>query len=510
MLAAKENKFIKKIFIIVLIFTFSISLRLWNLNKMGRTWDEGAYVEYGYKFLQLVKKGDFTNAYWYKTSDEPPLVRYIYAIPSYFDVSQFSPNGDAKFKYDYTYSRIVSAIASSVSVIFVILVGWELLSPLIGVIAGVIFSMLPFYLGLSQLATLESFIMLFFTSSIYFFLKFLKRFSLKFLILSGVSIGLALQTKYTNILLIPLIICIYYIWYFNIGKKKGNIFEIKIVYIFLISLFVFFILWPIPWFHLKEIIEVNYKWRILGSKYSVPEVFFGRLMLTPVVYYVIYFLITTPFLILTLFLVGIKKIDKSKNWIFYVILAWFILPFIQSFYNFRQHGVRYIIEIYAPLSLLAAMGFDFIVGKLTKKILLKFVYFVPIIIYMGVIIFRITPYYLDYFNILVGGTGTVYEKKLFQLGWWGQGIREAGLYLEKTASKGSRVGLAVDPKESMPRSNRLILLNYSDSISYDYVMVGYYRITRLGFDDSKIKKNYNLIYTVKADGAVLVWVYKKK
>ena len=106
---------------------------------MGRTWDESAYVEYGYKFLQLVKKGDFTNSYWYRTSDEPPLVRYIYAIPSYFDVSQFSPNGDVKFKYDYTYSRIVSAVASSVSVIFVVLVGWELLSPFVGVIAGAIF-----------------------------------------------------------------------------------------------------------------------------------------------------------------------------------------------------------------------------------------------------------------------------------------------------------------------------------------------------------------------------------
>jgi len=478
---------------------------------MGRTWDENAYVEYGYKFLQLVKKGDFTNDYWYKTSDEPPLVRYIYAIPSYFDVDHLLPNGNVKFKYDYTYSRIVSAIASSVSVIFVVLVGWELLSPFIGIIAGIIFSMLPFYLGLSQLATLESFIMLFFTSSIYFFLKFLRRFSLKFLILSGISIGLALQTKYTNILLIPLIICLYYIWYLNKGKRKSNIFEIKIVYIFLISLFVFFILWPMPWFHLKEVIEFNYKWRILGSRYSVPEVFFGKLMLTPVIYYVIYFLITTPFLILTLFLAGIKKVDENKKWISYTILAWFILPFIQSFYNFRQHGVRYIIEIYAPLSLLAAIGFDSIVSRLTKKIWLKFVYFIPIFIYMIMILFRITPYYLDYFNEVVGGTKNVYEKELFQLGWWGQGMREAGIYIKENAASGSQVAVVGENSFSvMPSINNVSITKYQEGRKYDYIIVSYFQIIREGFNDEKIKNSCSPVYSVLADGANLVWIYKIK
>ena len=486
---------------------------------MGRTWDESAYVEYGYKFLQLVKKGDFTNSYWYRTSDEPPLVRYIYAIPSYFDVSQFSPNGDVKFKYDYTYSRIVSAVASSVSVIFVVLVGWELLSPFVGVIAGAIFSMLPFYLGLSQLATLESFIMLFFTSSIYFFIKFLKRFSLKFLILSGISIGLALQTKYTNILLIPLVICIYYIWYFNLGKKKGNIFEMKIMYIFLISLFVFLILWPMPWFHLKEVIEFNYKWRILGSRYSVPEVFFGKLMLTPVIYFVIYFLITTSLLILGLFLVGVKKIYKSKNWIFYAILAWFCLPFIQSFYNFRQHGVRYIIEIYAPLALISAIGFDYLVSKISKKIWVKFVFFVPVLIYMLVVLIRIAPYYLDYFNILVGGTKNVYEKRLFQMGWWGQGMREAGLYIQKEAASGSQIAVVGSNSFSvMPSIDNISITKYEEDRKYDYIedrkydynIVSYFQIIREGFNDTKIKNSYTPVHKVLADGADLVWVYKRK
>ena len=514
----------KKIFVVIIIFLFSFSLRLWNLNQMGRTWDESAYVEVGYKFIKLIEKGDFKNKFFYEWADEPPLARYIYGIASVFDEKEINNKGEVIFDYDYTYPRVASAIISSLSVVLVVLIGIEFISISVGIIAGIILSLLPLFVGYSQLTTLESILFFTFTASVYSFLRFLRSSTYLNALATGVFVGLAVLSKFTNALLIPIFISIFVIWRLYSIKIEKKILQ-KTLLILLTSIITFFGFWPMFMLDFNRVVVSNYILRSSLGRYPSVEIFFGRLMHVPVLYYFVFFLITTPFLILIFFLLGskyisdygtnfkmLKTIEKKRNlkWIFYSLILWFCIVFIQSFYNFRQHGVRYILEIYAPFALISAIGFDYLVSKISKKILLKFVFFIPVIIYMFVVLIRITPYYLDYFNILVGGTKNVYEKRLFQLGWWGQGIREAGLYLENNAPSGSRIGLAVDPVESMPKSKKLMLSNYSDSKVYDYVVVGYYRITRLGLDDSIIKNNYNLIYSVKADGASLVWVYKFK
>lgn len=522
----KKNE-LKKITIVIVIFLFSISLRLWNLNQMGRTWDEPVYVEWGYNIINLVRKGDFSNKYWYANPGFPPVSRYFYGLASIFDINHYDSKGNPVFNYDLTYSRFVSAVLTSLTAIMVVLIGWKYFSPFVGIVGGAIFSMLPLAVAYGQIATLESHILFFFTGTVFWFLNFLSYFSKKNIILTGIFLGIALGVKFTNVLLLPLLFLIFIIWHFSNSKHK--VITLKYIKgsicIPIISFFVFLIIWPMPWFHIQEVIKYNYSLRVMLNNYPSIEVFFGRVMHVPIFYYLVFFLITTPVILLILFFLGskyildyerrfdeLKAIDKRKNlkWVLYTLIIWFCLPFIQSFYNFRQHGIRYIIEIYVPFAIISAIGFDYLINKVTKNVWFKFVFFVFIVIYLFVILSRISPYYLDYYNFVVGGTKNVYEKKLFQLGWWGQGIREAGLYLEKNASSGSRVGLAVDPIESMPKLNKLKLSNYSDSKDYDYVVIGYYRITRLGFDDSKIRNNYNLIYTVNADGARIIKVYKRK
>jgi len=494
--------------IVLLIFLFSISLRLWNLNQMGKTWDEDAYVDWGYNFVNLAIKIDFKNPYWYKTSDSPPLSKYLFGIPARFDIDKFDSKGEPIFNYDYTHVRLVSVLFSSLTVILAVLFGWKYLSFFIGVSAGTILAMLPLFVGYSQLATLESLIIFFFTATIFSFFNFLKNFSNKNILFTGILLGLALEVKYTNFLLVPLLVLIYLIWYFKVNKKGGLPHIKSLLLIFLIGLITFFVLWPMPWFHLREVMIFNANLR--NSPYSVPEVFFGKLMLVPKIYYFIYFLITTPFLILFFFLVGLKKISNEKKWVLYSIVVWFLFPFVQSFYNFRQHGIRYIIEIYTPLALIAAIGFDYMVSGITKKTLFKAILFIPVIIYLLLILVKITPYYLDYFNIVVGGTKNVYEKKFFQIGWWGQGIREAANYVINNASKNSRIGYAISPISSLPPLTDFNVSQYEDEQRYDYVIVNYFHVLREGFNDSNIKLNYKEAYNVKADGANLVTVYKRK
>ncbi len=522
-----------KLILIIGIFVFAFSIRLLTINDIGRTWDEMTYVALGRNVINLMISGKyfkeiergtkFPEYLWYELPDPPPLARYIYGIFSLGDVQGYDNKGQAILNYDMTYSRIASALFGSLTVIFIILLGFEFFSPYVAISAGIIFSMLPFFVGLSQVATVESFIMFTFTASTYMFIKTLQRISFKKIILTGIIAGFALLTKYTNVFIFPLFLWIYGFWYFSSTKKTNNK-KYNILFIFgliiLVSIITFIALWPLIWFHYKEIFEYEIWLRYTSTKYPIPEVFFGRLMFVPKIYFLVQFLLTTPVLVLSLFILGLYKIFKidkdsvignlnNNKWVYLSLIAWFVIPFLQSFYNFRQHGVRYIIQIYAPLSLISAIGLEFIVSKISKKTIVKWLSLGSVFIYLMIILLNMKPYYFDYFNELVGGAKNVSAKKSFQLGWWGEGQSEAFKYLVKNAPYGSRIGKPFYHPLVFPSSNRLIISEYEKNKDYDYVVVGYFDVVRNGFNDAIVKEKYKTIYNVKADGANIVTIYKR-
>ena len=62
----------------------------------------------------------------------------------------------------------------SIGVIITVLIGWKIFSPIVGIIAGIILSMLPFSLGLSQLVTTESLKILIYPLTIYSYIDLIK------------------------------------------------------------------------------------------------------------------------------------------------------------------------------------------------------------------------------------------------------------------------------------------------------------------------------------------------
>jgi len=512
------NKFWLKLFAVLVIFTLAFSVRVNSLNQMGRTWDEEFSLREGYIMDNFIKKGDFLDNYFIQQYNHFPLLKYVYGVTANLDLKSVD-KGAPVFNYDFTYSRLLSAVVGSLSAVLVLLIGWEYVSSFVGLTAGIIFATLPFFIGFSQLASIESFIMFFFTAAVYSFMRLLKKYSLKKVILTGVLVGLALQVKQSNLLLFPTFGFIYLAWYFNEKHKESSKFINKelmsIIYIFLVSLVVFILVYPPILFHLSEVLAIQ------RTTYAVttptPEVFWGRLILSPIIYFPTLFFITTPVMVIILSLLGLLAINKTKSWILYSFIIWFCAPFLHSFYPFRYHGVRFIIEIYVPLSILAAMGVDYVIKKLKYGKKAQITSLTLILLYMFSILYQMRPYYLDYFNELVGGPKGVYDKRYFELGWWGEGLREAGYYLKDKAKPGSSVGLFISPPHVFPPISSLKLVSidpnkgvYKPSVKYDYVIVNYYRVLREGFDDSGIKRDYKLIYQVKADGAPLVDVYSKK
>ena len=244
----------------------------------------------------------------------------------------------------------------------------------------------------------------------------------------------------------------------------------------------------------------------------IPELLFGIHMGAPFFYYIVAVLVTTPVVLLLLTLIGMKvSFDNRKKWVYPVLLIWFFAPFLMSFFHIRQHMVRYIIEFYAPLSLLCAIGFEYISSEYLKKSWKRYVLAIPLFLYLFIILVKITPFYMDYFNELVGGTKTVYEKKLFFLGWWGEGLKDGGNYVISHAKKNDAIGLAINPNNNvLPKRDDVHYENFNEKKRYAYVLVNTFMVTRIGFDEAVLQKEYNLVYTVVADGAEFVHVYKHK
>ncbi len=519
----KSAKLIKNYFVVIMlgIFVFSLALRLLTINQIGRTWDEFLYVEQGHKMIELIRQGDLDNSFFYTTYDHPPLVKYLYGIAAQYDVKEYAADGNTILYYDLTHARLLSIIIFSLGVLFVSFIGWRMFSPLIGIMAGFILTMMPFSLGLSQLVSTESWKIFIYPLAIYSYILLLRNYSIKKVLLAGIITGVALQIKQSNLLLL-FIFAAMYISYFHQFKEKQKLQFINnksrsIIIVGFISIVVFFLFWPQALLHFQDIQSLHsHYWDVKFSPkpwqitLSQPEIFFGQLMLTPVFYYVVYFFISIPVIILVLFTIGFRSIFKKKDWVYFSLLFWFLIPFIMSFYSWRQHGLRYIIEIYPAIALIAAIGFNTFISRITKNEGKKFLFFLSIIIYLLLSLMQIKPYYLDYFNELVGGTNTVYKYQFFQQGWWGQGMRDAGLYINKNAINKSKIGLAVSPEHVLPKSEKLIYEKWTPEKEYDFVVVNYYHIIRDGFDDSLIRENYDLVYEVKADEAILVFIYKKK
>ena len=502
----------------LLLFTLAFVLRLWNLNMMGRTWDEPNIVEKGYDFVQLARHLDFTNKFWYDSPDHPPLSNYLYGIASVGDFERFdkhvtisfqsSPYGAGIFHYDLTFSRLISVFFSSLAVVLVFLIGARYLSLFVGIVAGIVLAMMPHFLGYSQLVTHESLITCFFTASAFSYLLYFEKRTKLLLIISGVLTGMTLELKQSNILLFALLFGLFLLWKY-IHPKERNVNLYHMISLSMIAVATYILLWPMPLFHLPEFINFTYvMW--FKNNGMVPQLIFGVYKGATKTFYLKAFFVTTPVLILCLVGIGVWTSIRRNNWIGYAILLWFLVPFLTSFFHERQMMVRYIIEFYAPIALLAAIGLEFLINKFTQKQSIRYLAAGLLAAYLLLILVQISPYYLDYYNELVGGTGSVYKHKLFFLGEWGQGLRNPGKYVADHASKGSIIGLALNPLSTLFQSPSLKYEQFNTHRIYAYVIVNTYNDFRIGFDENILQKDYTAVYAEKADGAVLARVYKHR
>ncbi|MBI4144462.1 hypothetical protein HY486_04405, partial [Candidatus Woesearchaeota archaeon] len=128
----------------------------------------------------------------------------------------------------------------------------------------------------------------------------------------------------------------------------------------------------------------------------------------------------------------------------------------------------------------------------------------------------IHPYYLDYYNILIGGPKNVQEKNLLEFNWFGEGKKELVEWINKNTLPQAVVATKWNPSHDLVGwRNDIIELPLLESEfvgNPEYLAINHRYIQ---YDASKDKHalnmaNYTLIKEIKAGGGTLGQVYKEK
>lgn len=244
-----RNKFVYCV--LITIFALSIFLRYYGFQQPhGLTFDEGLYSEALAKQLQV----DPTN---YSTQEAYQAITATgRSLPQYLDRPLFKhpPLYNYLIAFSYTIFGSSHLTAVSVSILFgslmvlvVFLLGRELYDDRVGLLAAFFLCVDPIHWICSERIWMETTMSFFMLLSILLFVYGQKQ--KRFLLLSGVSIGLAMLTKYPGIL--PIFIIISYV-----ALSERRMITRKDICLLCLTSFIIFL----PW--------VIWNWKVYGNLFD--------------------------------------------------------------------------------------------------------------------------------------------------------------------------------------------------------------------------------------------------
>jgi len=365
---------------------------------------------------------------------------------------------------------------SSIAVLVVSLFAYEVLGPLGAVVAGMSLGLYPLFFAEGHFNIKDPVEMAFYTLTIWAFWKSLQKDSWKWLLLSLISCGLALGTKF-NIVFLPFIVLPYLIirygknilrvrsWFvkipFSYKRSLQELRSYRICFVLspVVVLGVFIYLWPYLWQNpVKNFIDAVKYYQDIGTgiNYETKYLFLKGFNLYPV-YWII---VTTPPFVLLLILAGtvsvfVRRLSKSKTEILWLI--WLIVPILRvslrgmSIYG----GVRQIMEYIPAMALISGLGAKSIYYWLTKHFKInKFVltaFFLIGFVPQFWLMWKIHPNQNVYFNFLVGGLKGAKQKNIPSAGnSFGNAYWQAIRWINQNAEPNSKLALIQGTGQNIP------------------------------------------------------------
>lgn len=520
----------------------AFAFRVVDIDRPHETWDEITTYAIGLNQWYNIIRMDFSQESWYTydqiRSIHPPFARYVYgAVNGAYLLSQ---TGTGMLRMNYTEAvqtmyalkslipgRLLSALLAAGAAVLIFLLARRYFGNNAAILSSILFALLPVTMAQTRLAALDALLLFMFTLAVYLFARGLE--DKKYFYASLLATGLAVSTKFNAMTLFFLLPALFFLH----GGRKA-IGKRHLLLIPLVSAAVLYVLWPRLWLDPIGGIATNIGWwESLGN---VNEYFLGGFE-HPFHYMATYVIVTTPALMLLMLAFGFARSARERAFGHRMALAWILIPlFIYSFYHFRQAGPRYVIMVYPALAILAALGIEWLslrIGRAFRlgrmRTLAHAIVPVVVIAYLVSVAASVHPYYLDYYNEIVGGPGNVYEKHMFAIGQWGEGIDEAAYWLNANARGNSSVQLFVMPRHVIPRlrSDMMDLTPFipkyvsgTDNINWDltnttaeadYVVENvFFRLYMNESFHGLIAGEYALIKTVDVQGAPLAWVYERR
>ncbi len=439
---SKKGKIISFIVLAALAMHFYAGLSFIKIS--APTYDETVHLSSGYSHIAGGK-------YKMNIMDHPPFSEMLSSVPLFFyKLNSFMshPYFSAKAVYHYGDLFIFNNTKSAKTIvntariftfliwtllfsIFIFLFSKKLHSLESAAVSLIIFALLPIFISNNALITTDSAAALFYFISFYFGAMASLSLAYKipgkkiflYLCAAGFFTGLAMASKFSMVIIAPLVIGIWGIDFFLIRKKDFKKFFVFVTVYALLAVFTLALVYKFDLALYAEGLMTTLK-RINDGRTSFV---WGHYSMNGVLWYFPFaFLIKTPVFVLVSLALGFIAIaiKPQKKYI------WIMIPFIFyaliSITSRLQIGIRHILPLMPFVCVIASIGVSEFYKN--KKIFLTLMLS---LVLSFIFLLKTHPFYLSHFNSMVGGSENGYKYLADSNLDWGQDVQELSRYLKE-------------------------------------------------------------------------------
>jgi len=470
-----------ELFFPLVILAVAFVPRLLAARDLGMTWDEGYYILCGGTALRNIERRKFSSNAW-SFEFHPPVMMYVYAlwylmyvlvrttlhnrrIPS---IKLLYQSGLQTFTGQKTLfvARVPSVILGSLSCMLTYFLCLDVFGDVqTATVAGLLLAFTPSFIAWSSQVMLESGVVFFYLLTVLTLLRAVMYGSLLYLVVSGISLGLAFGSKETGfglpVVVLPWLIRLLWDTNYTKGLEATFVVAARFALWLLIGLAVLYLSWPFLWKNPVAQFRRNLQ-SVLGWASR------------PTLFHVFIFLATTPIVLCLLFLGGIGlaafMIVQQTN--LTLILAWAVLPLvIMSLPFVTRHETYETVFIIPAFTICASL----LINRISQEVAPTFnllndlalstahgnlLFLLLSVSVLAFLIFECamtSPYYLNYCNQVAR---IIDRKQEYPpQGWFGEGMDQAIAYIDAHAPLNTTVWIYGPRGPALYHSMRIDLKN---------------------------------------------------
>jgi hypothetical protein len=527
--------------IIYVVFTLIFIIGLVVYKDYGLTIDDEIYRKNGELYFEYIKLLLFT--------DIPVSIKDLsekligpnnpFAAPILFELPlaffSFILNKTTT-KEIYTLSHLANFLIFYTSLFFFYkLVKKEFNSTFYGITSIILLFFTPRVFAESFYNSRDIFFLSIFIFYIYSVKIFLEKENFKSLIYLSLTSALLIYAKVVGI--VPPIVFLFIYFLNSIIKNSIPAKVVKNIFLIILLIILFiFLLWPFLWDNPIKNLAYSFQSTISEqNNHSIITYYLGEYISstnTPWHYRLVWFIITTPTLIVFFFLIGFIKIlismvkgilnidkdnedpwkNKDELFIFYLLFLLISIFFVVIKFNTSHfNSWRHLYFLYPTIILFSIFGFHFLKKILKNKFFSIFMYLLISLnaFYVFYWIYSWHPYQYIYFNLLSKN----YAQKNFDLDYWGLSNINSIKYILKNNKK-FPVKISTISYSSLNEGTLLldedekkkIIIEY-DIKNADFLIDNYMKNSRKNFIINS--NEYIKYFEIIVDGTPINTVYKK-